>query len=84
MRLKFVIQSIIIDLVVSIVVCFQCGGLYFLVIHMHKYAVIEVDDVSIKETYLVVDGGGNAYVVELVHVFKPPISIHILMVCDVL
>ena len=39
-------------------------------------AVPEMTIVSIKEEYLIVDRGGTAYVGELGHGLKPPISIH--------
>ena len=33
--------------------------------------------VSIEEEYLIVDRGGTAYVGELGHTLKPPVSIHV-------
>ena len=37
--------------------------------------------VSIEEEYLIVDRGGTAYVGELGHDIKPPVSIHIARWC---
>ena len=37
--------------------------------------------VSIKEDYLIVDRGGTAYVGELGHGLKPPVSIHVAIWC---
>ena len=39
--------------------------------------------VAVEEKYLIVDRGGAAYVGELDHGFKPPISIHIPRWCVV-
>ena len=43
--------------------------------------VVEVTIVSIKEEYLIVDRGGAAYVGELGHVLKSPVSIHVAIRC---
>ena len=37
--------------------------------------------VSIKEEYPIVDRGGTAYVGELGHSLKPPVSIHVVRWC---
>ena len=43
--------------------------------------VAEVTVVSTKEEYLIVDRGGAEYVGELVHGFKPLVSIHVSIWC---
>ena len=48
-----------------------------LVLHVIKYADVEVDAIPTKENYLIVDSGGDAYGRDLGHGFKTTISIHI-------
>ena len=45
--------------------------------------VVEVTIVSVKEDYLTVDRGGAAYVGELGHGLKPPVSIYVSRWCVV-
>ena len=43
--------------------------------------VVEVNTVSIKEEYLIVDRGGTTYVGELDYGLKPPVSIQVSRWC---
>ena len=43
--------------------------------------VVEVTIVSIEEVYIIFDRGGAAYVVELYHDIKPPVSVHVARCC---
>ena len=80
-RLQFEICSIIVGLVIDQVACFQDEGLDVSELHMYKCAVVKVTVMSIEEYYLIFDRGGATYIGELGHGFKPPISIHIPILC---
>ena len=80
-RLLFGIWDIIIGLIIDIVDLFQDEGFDVFVIRTYKFRVIKVAVTSTEENYLIVDRGGTAYVVELGHGFKPPVTIHIPIWC---
>ena len=43
--------------------------------------IVEITIVSWEEEYLIVDRGGTAYVGELGHGLKTPVSIHVAILC---
>ena len=83
MRLHFLLGTIIIGLVISIVACFQGKGLDIFSLHVMKCVVVKVAVMSIEENFLIVDSGGATYSRELVQLFYSTVSIHISRWCVV-
>ena len=68
-------------LVVDGVTLFKFEGVDVFALHFFKGTVVKVTIVTIEEEYMIFDRRGAAYVVEFRHGLKPPISVHVAILC---